>query len=149
MHLLLRLQGTMRPRLIATGSLSYPGTANTLTLPSDRGLIHIDFEAPSSAAHAARVETSPLTPAQWLALIARLGEIPNPTVAGKPSSAAIPDPGSSGASAPGEGAPANTTTPGAGAGGEPTTSAPSADGAPFGNAAESAGGASTGNTRGG
>ena len=89
-HRLLRLQGTMRPRQIATGSLSYPGTANTLTLPADHGLIHVDFEAPGGA-RAARVQSSPLAPAQWLALVARLGEIPDPTVAGKPSSAAIPD----------------------------------------------------------
>jgi hypothetical protein len=87
---LLRLQGTMKPRQIATGSLSYPGTANTLTLPADRGLIHVDFEA-ASGARAARAQNSPLTPEQWLELVTRLGEIPDPTVAGKPSSAAIPD----------------------------------------------------------
>jgi hypothetical protein len=89
-HRLLRLQGTMRPRQIATGSLSYTGTADTLTLPSDRGLIHVAFAAPGGA-RAASVQSSPLTPGQWLALVARLGEIPEPTVAGKPSSAAIPD----------------------------------------------------------
>jgi Transglycosylase SLT domain len=89
-HRLLRLQGTMKPRQIATGSLSYPGTVGTLTLPADRGLIHVDFEA-LSGARAARVQSSPLTPEQWLRLVARLGEIPNPVVAGKPSSAAISD----------------------------------------------------------
>jgi hypothetical protein len=87
---LLRLQGTMRPRQIATGSLSYTGTSHTLTLPADRGLIHVSFEA-AGGARAASVQSSPLTPDQWLELVARLGEIPDPTVEDKPSSAAIPD----------------------------------------------------------
>jgi hypothetical protein len=115
-HRLLRLQGTMRPRTIASGSLSYPGAANTLALPSDRGLIHVDFEAAAppapgaaQAARAASVQSSPLSPAQWIALVARLGEIPNPTVAGKPSSAAIPDPGSAAAAGSGLGAPSAGT----------------------------------------
>jgi hypothetical protein len=91
MHRLLRLQGTMKPRQIATGSLSYPGTANTLTLPSDRGLIRLSFQASGGAREARALASSPLTPDQWLQLISRLGEIPDPTVAGKPSKAAIPD----------------------------------------------------------
>jgi hypothetical protein len=90
---LLRLQGTMKPRQITTGSLSYTGTAGVLTLPADRGLIHISFATPGGA-RAASVQSSPLAPGQWLALVARLGEIPDPTVSGKPSTAAIPDPGS-------------------------------------------------------
>lgn len=90
-HRLLRLQGTMRPRQIATGSLSYPGTSGTLTLPADRGRIHVSFQ-PFGGARAARaVNATPLTPQQWLSLISRLGEIPDPVVAGKPSSAAVPD----------------------------------------------------------
>ncbi|HSY41592.1 MAG TPA: hypothetical protein VLA79_18765, partial [Polyangia bacterium] len=90
-HRLLRLQGTMKPRQIATGSLSYPGTANTLTLPSDRGLISLSFRATGGAREARALAATPLTPDQWLALISRLGEIPDPSVAGKPSKAAIPD----------------------------------------------------------
>jgi soluble lytic murein transglycosylase-like protein len=90
-HRLLRLQGTMKPRQIATGSLSYPGTANTVTLPSDRGLISLSFRASGGAREARALASTPLTPDQWLALISRLGEIPDPTVAGKPSTAAIPD----------------------------------------------------------
>jgi hypothetical protein len=93
MRRLLRLQGTMKPRQLASGSLSYPGTANAVTLPSDRGLIEIGFQPPGGARTARSLASSPLTPNQWLALVARLGEIPNPTVAGKPSSAAIPDSG--------------------------------------------------------
>ncbi len=90
-HKLLRLQGTMKPRQIATGSLDYPGTANTLTLPADRGLIHVGFLASGSARAARALDSTPLTPNQWLELISRLGEIPDPAVAGKPSTAAIPD----------------------------------------------------------
>jgi murein DD-endopeptidase MepM/ murein hydrolase activator NlpD len=97
-HRLLRLQGTMRPRQIATGSLSYTGTANTVVLPADRGLIHLSFQAAGGAREARALATTPLTPQQWLRLVARLGEIPDPTVAGKPSAAAIPD-GASSASA--------------------------------------------------
>jgi Transglycosylase SLT domain len=95
---LLRLQGTMKPRQIITGSLSYPGTQNTLTLPSDRGLIHIGFEPVGGARAARALAATPLTPSQWLQLISRLGEIPDPTVASKPSAAAIPDPTSAGSS---------------------------------------------------
>ncbi len=90
-HRLLRLQGTMKPRQIATGSLSYPGTANTLTLPADRGLIRLSFQPTGGAREARALASTPLTPDQWLQLISRLGEIPDPVVAGKPSKAAIPD----------------------------------------------------------
>ncbi len=47
----------------------------------------------------AGAEGSPLTPSQWLALLARLGQIPDPVVAAKPSPAAIPDRSSSSAPA--------------------------------------------------
>jgi hypothetical protein len=99
-HRLLRLQGTMRPRQIVTGSLSYPGTADTLTMPADRGLIHVGFQLSGGARAARALTATPLTPQQWLMLISRLGEIPDPTVAGKPSAASIPD---------GTGTPANGT----------------------------------------
>ena len=90
-HRLLRLQGTLRPRQIATGSLSYPGTADTLTLPADRGRIHVSFQTFGGARAARAANNTPLTPTQWLTLISRLGEIPDPVVAGKPSTTAIPD----------------------------------------------------------
>jgi len=112
MHRLMRLQGTMRPRQIASGSLSYPGTSNTVTLPADRGLIHVDFQAPRGARAARAAGASPLTPSQWLALISRLGEIPDPSVAGKPSTAAIPDPTAAGAATAGT-ATAGTSSAGA------------------------------------
>jgi hypothetical protein len=94
---LLRLQGTTKPRRIAS-PLSYPGAENTLTLSGDHGLIQVGFQAPfatdrsSGSARAATAIGSPLTPSQWLELVARLGEIPDPAVAAKPSAAAIPDP---------------------------------------------------------
>jgi Transglycosylase SLT domain len=121
---LLRLQGTMKPRQIATGSLSYPGTNNTLALPADSGLIHVGFEALGGArASRASLGSTPLTPSQWLQLISRLGEIPDPAVAGKPSAAAIPDPsgaaaGSSAAHAaqPGNGVSTDGLANGAGGG---------------------------------
>jgi hypothetical protein len=92
---LLRLQGTMKPAQIVS-ALSYPGSDNTLTLPGYHGLIHVAFASPRAAggrgARAAAVSGSPLTPSQWLQLISQIGEIPEPSVASKPSAAAIPDP---------------------------------------------------------
>jgi hypothetical protein len=95
---LLRLQGTMKPARIVSGE-SYPGSDNTLTLPGWASLIHVAFAAPAGTgtgpvgtARAASAAAAPLTPEQWIALTARLGEIPEPAVAGGPSTAAIPDP---------------------------------------------------------
>jgi hypothetical protein len=110
---LLRLQGTMKPTRIVSAD-SYPGSDNTETLPGYRGLIHVVFaSAPAAAAgtgpraRAAAVlaARSPLTPSQWLQLIAQIGEIPEPDVGSGPSAAAIPDPGTAAASAaqPGDG----------------------------------------------
>lgn len=98
-HRLLRLQGTMKPAEILSAN-SYPGTDNTLTLPGHRGVIRVDFGAtpgapPAGRARAARAVASSLPPSQWIQLISRLGEIPEPAVAGAPSAAAIPDPGTS------------------------------------------------------
>jgi transglycosylase-like protein with SLT domain len=114
---LLRLQGTMKPRQIATGSLSYPGTANTVALPADRGVIHVGFE-PVGGARASRAAAAatPLSPRQWLQLISRLGEIPDPTVAGKPSAAAIPDSSTAGSSSAGVAPTGNGVPTGAGGG---------------------------------
>jgi hypothetical protein len=131
---LLRLQGTMKPTEIVSAS-SYPGTDNTLTLPGYHGLIHVAFASPfsvTSSRRGARVATavsSPLSPSQWLQLIAQIGEIPEPEVSGKPSAAAIPDPGTNsptvGGSAAGADAAAGTVGGGA-AGGSPTTTSPAA-----------------------
>ncbi len=97
---LLTLQGTMKPSQISS-QMSYPGTDNTLTLPSHGDSIHVAFAPLQGAgrtvsdAHAADAFSSAITPGQWVQLIARLGEIPDPKVSSGPSPAAIPDhPGS-------------------------------------------------------
>jgi hypothetical protein len=112
---LLRLQGTMKPQEIAS-AVSYPGTDNTQTLPGSPGLIHVAFSLPLGAASSnapgarvARTLGSPLTPSQWLQLVTRLGEIPDPTVAAKPSAAAIPDPGTAAAAGSATAAPSGTS----------------------------------------
>ncbi len=77
--------------------MSYPGSPGAVTSAAAADAVEIAFAAPHSGlARIAGLYSSALAPAQWTRLIARLGEIPDPTVAGKPSSAAIPD-------SPGEG----------------------------------------------
>ena len=103
---LLTLQGTMRPSQIVS-AVSYPGASNTLALPGHDRSIRVAF-APlqstgrtGSDAHAAAALSSVLAPGQWVQLIARLGEIPDPKVSSGPSAAAIPDnPGSSATGSP-------------------------------------------------
>jgi hypothetical protein len=89
---LLTLQGASRPRRIVS-SMSYPGAAGALAEPSARDDIRISFSSSPTVgrAHTAEALGQTLTPDEWIKLIARLGEIPDPTVAGKPSAAAIPD----------------------------------------------------------
>jgi hypothetical protein len=88
---LLTLQGVSKPPQIVS-LMSYPGAANTLARPDAGGAIKVSFSPPRGpAAHAAALLDSALTPGGWIKLIARLGEIPNPTVASAPSAAAIPD----------------------------------------------------------
>ena len=95
---LLMLQGLSRPQQIVS-AMSYPGALGAVTRASESGAIAITYGAPgSSAAHVAGLFDSSLSPSEWIRLIARLGEIPDPTVAGGPSAAAIPDtPAASGA----------------------------------------------------
>ncbi len=85
------LQGVMKPFQIAS-STHLTGAKHTVVLPEYAGVIHISF-APigGSNARAAVASNSGLTPAEWLRLVARLGQVPDPTVSGKPSPAAIPD----------------------------------------------------------
>ena len=55
-------------------------------------MIHIAYTPLGGGrARAAGASSTGLTPAQWLKLVARLGEVPDPTVSPKPSPAAIPD----------------------------------------------------------
>jgi hypothetical protein len=94
-HKLLGLQGTVRPLQI-TSPAGHAAAANVIVAHGPYTHIHIGFASPySSNARLARAVNSVLSPSQWIKLIARLGEIPNPTVATGPSSAAIPDSSSS------------------------------------------------------
>jgi murein DD-endopeptidase MepM/ murein hydrolase activator NlpD len=85
---LLTLQGSMKPHQIIS-LMSYPGTDNTLAKADHYNHIHVGFR-PFAQASLASSLTSSITPGQWIKLIARLGEIPDPAVANGPSAAAIP-----------------------------------------------------------
>jgi hypothetical protein len=95
---LLTLQGTMKPSEIVSLT-SYPGTDNTVAAPSYRDIIRVEFAplqgqgraAGALGARAAGAFGSAIAPGQWVQLIARLGEIPDPKVGNGPSAAAIPD----------------------------------------------------------
>jgi murein DD-endopeptidase MepM/ murein hydrolase activator NlpD len=85
------LQGVMKPLEIASATRP-GGAAHTNVMPGYVGVIHVSFTPLAGAqAHAADASSSGLTPAEWLRLVARLGQVPDPTVSAKPSSAAIPD----------------------------------------------------------
>ena len=88
---LLTLQGSMKPHQIIS-LMSYPGADNTLAKADHYNHIHVGF-APETAqsASAGGSLSSSITPGEWIKLISRLGEIPDPAVASGPSSAAIPD----------------------------------------------------------
>jgi murein DD-endopeptidase MepM/ murein hydrolase activator NlpD len=91
------LQGVIKPLQIAS-SMRF-GTLHMTVLAGEGDTLSVDFAPLADAqAHTASVSGSGLTPAQWLALVARLGEVPDPTVSSKPSPAAIPD--NSGAASP-------------------------------------------------
>jgi len=88
---LLMLQGVNRPQRIVS-QLSYPGVTVASASPSADAAIEVGFRSPAAAvAHGAALADTVLKPSQWIQLIARLGEIPDPTVAAGPSPAAIPD----------------------------------------------------------
>jgi len=96
---LLMLEGLSRPQRIAS-LMSYPGVAAALESPSAADAIRVTFGALGAAgAHAAALSASGLTPSEWIELIDRLGEIPDPTVGSGHSSAAIPASDAAGASA--------------------------------------------------
>jgi hypothetical protein len=87
---LLMLQGAMKPHQIIS-LMSYPGTDNTLAKADHYNHIHVGFRpADATSASAAGSLSSSITPSEWIKLIARLGEIPDPSVANGPSAAAIP-----------------------------------------------------------
>jgi hypothetical protein len=87
---LLTLQGSMEPHQIIS-LMSFPGAPNTLAKADHYNHIHVGFRPLfAQSANLAGSLTSSITPGQWIKLIARLGEIPDPTVANGPSAAAIP-----------------------------------------------------------
>ncbi len=116
---LLTLQGEFVPRKIVS-LMRYPGAPSTLARADHGDYIEIVFAPaprPQAQAQATVARSAPsgptapapalasgelapgpalaggeLTPAQWEQLIARVATLPVPTIATKPSSAAIPDP---------------------------------------------------------
>jgi hypothetical protein len=89
---LLQLQGLARPQRIVSG-LSYPGT-KVAQASAGATTIRVVFARAGAIAGSAALGGSGLTGAEWVKLVARLGEIPDPTVARAPSAAAVPVPAS-------------------------------------------------------
>jgi membrane-bound lytic murein transglycosylase B len=106
---LLTLRGEYAPNQI-TSLMKYPDAVNTFATRAHANVVQIDFQLPAAAlglsgskvAKAARnsaagktapLQASPtLSLTQWNQLLARIGAIPAPKVAAKPTSAAIRDP---------------------------------------------------------
>jgi Transglycosylase SLT domain len=101
---LLALPGKFVPHRIVS-LMKYPEAPNTLAQPGGWDHIHIAFApATSRGAHTAHAAASgqgipsaqaaagSLNPIQWDQLVSRIAAIPQPTIAAKPSSAAIRDP---------------------------------------------------------
>ena len=128
---LLTLEGLNRPRRIVSLT-GIPGTTNTLVRPSARDWIYLTYGPLAGGggvgAHAASTFGSALTPDEWIKLIARLGEIPDPTISSGPSSVAIPD-------RPGTSPPASGEARGSGGLATPGAGGSSAGGSPSGEGA--------------
>ncbi|HEX3692514.1 MAG TPA: lytic transglycosylase domain-containing protein [Solirubrobacteraceae bacterium] len=92
-HRLAQLQGATRPLQIAAAS-RFAGAPNSVALAGYRDFVAISYVplGPAGARVASAGFGASLSPVQWLRLIARLGEVPDPAVSAKPSPAAIPDP---------------------------------------------------------
>jgi len=87
---LLMLQGLSRPRRIVS-QMRFPGAAAAIASPGATA-IRVTFGTTTGVtARAAGLADSGLTPSGWIRLIARLGEIPDPTVGSGHSAAAIAD----------------------------------------------------------
>jgi hypothetical protein len=88
---LLTLQGTFQPHEIVS-TMSYPGSANAVAIPTHTSSIQVGFlpqyDANSKLGHEVNAA---LQPKQWIELISRLGAIANPVVSSVPSPYAIPD----------------------------------------------------------
>jgi hypothetical protein len=108
---LLTLQGSYQPHEIVS-LMRYPGAPNTHARADHASYIEVVFAAPAvqplaahatvaAAAHSAGKDgatavsplavTNALGATQWEQLISRVGSLPKPKIATKPSSSAIPD----------------------------------------------------------
>ena len=86
---LLTLQGSMRPDQIIS-TIAYKGQTNTLALPDHKNRIQITYTPEFGTNKKLSSEvTSILQPGQWLQLINRIGQIPEPVVPIAPSKYAI------------------------------------------------------------
>jgi murein DD-endopeptidase MepM/ murein hydrolase activator NlpD len=92
-HKLGELQGVTKPLEIAS-STRFAGAPNSVALPGFKRVIRVSFTPIGGASARAAGFGAGLTPAQWLKLVSRLGQVPDPSVSSKPSTAAIPDPSS-------------------------------------------------------
>jgi hypothetical protein len=86
---LLTLQGALKPNQIVS-LMSYKGQSNTLALPDHANRLQITYTPlfGSDKKLSAQI-TSALKPGQWIDLINRLGQIPEPAVPIAPSTYAI------------------------------------------------------------
>jgi murein DD-endopeptidase MepM/ murein hydrolase activator NlpD len=86
---LLTLQGTMKPHQIIS-LMTYRGADNTMSLPDHADHIHVGFRPLlGSDKKLGRQVARILKPGQWVRLIDRLNQIPNPTVRVGPSKYSI------------------------------------------------------------
>jgi hypothetical protein len=86
---LLTLQGAMAPTEIISG-ISYKGQANTLALPDHQNRIQVTFTPEfGSNAKLTKEVTSLLKPSQWIQLINRISQIPEPSVPTARSASAV------------------------------------------------------------
>ena len=90
---LLQLQGAMKPHQIIS-LMDYFGADNTFAMADHDDHVHVGYyaEAGPGSGSVSKQFSAMLKPDQWKRLIARLGEIDNPTVPTKPSDAALPAP---------------------------------------------------------
>jgi hypothetical protein len=92
---LLTLQGAMKPTAIAS-LMSYKGQNNTVSLPDHSNRIQVSYtELYGQNKQLSREIKSILQPGQWIQLINRISQIPEPVVPITPSKFAIKLPGNS------------------------------------------------------
>ena len=89
-HRLSQLQGAMRPLQIAAAS-RFAGSPQSVALPGYRRVLAVSYVPLGRSRARAAGFGAALSPGQWVRLIARLGEVPDPAVSAKPSPAAVHD----------------------------------------------------------